>query len=177
MKLRHINQYVPLFYWTSRQHTCPYKFRIDYAFPPDDFGFGLYTYFIIVCISYSIAAFKVIEISSFLEKYIYQDSAWPWRCVAWYDIVIPSYLVSNVCFNWIVQDSLYYNMAIDTMRHCPMVRCIPSHFSIGLDFWCALFLCWESLCVLFTNSRWLRLSLGFYGHSIRFELHIWSFCD
>ena len=32
----------------------------------------------------------------------------PWRCVGWYDIVILSWLVSVVYFNYIVHDSIHY---------------------------------------------------------------------
>ena len=61
-----------------------------------------------------------------------------------------TYLVSNVYFNCIVQDSLYSNMDIGTMWHCALISCTPSQ-SIGL-FLCALLWCWVSLCAPFTIS-------------------------
>ena len=54
---------------------------------------------------------------------------------------------SMVYFNCILQDYLYYNMDRGTMIHCALDSCTPSQSK-----WCALFWCWVSLCVLFTNS-------------------------
>ena len=62
----------------------------------------------------------------FLGTYTYQELVWPWQCAGWYDIVVLSYLVSNVYFNCIVQDSLYHNMDIGTMWHCAFIGCTPS---------------------------------------------------
>ena len=58
---------------------------------------------------------------------------------------------SNVYFSYLVQDSLYPNVDISTMWHCALVSCTPSQF-IGLLFRCALFWCWVSLCVLYSDS-------------------------
>ena len=81
----------------------------------------------------------------------------------WYTFVILSCLDSNVYFICIFQGCIYYHMEIYTMRPCALVSCAPSQ-SIGLVLGCALFWCWVSLCVLFTNSLlefyWLRLLLA-----------------
>ena len=66
-------------------------------------------------------------------------------------LFILSCLVSNVCFNSIVQGSLYQTMDIDTMWHCALVSRTPSQ-SVGLVLRWALFSCWVSFCVPFTNS-------------------------
>ena len=54
-------------------------------------------------------------------------------------------------FNGIVQVSLYHDMYTCTIRYCALVNCTPSQ-SVGLFFKCALFQCWVSLCIPFTNS-------------------------
>ena len=123
---------------------------VDGVFPPDDLGFGPYTQVIIIYMPCIISVFYVIEINSSWETYTYQELVWPWRCVGWYDTVILSCLISNVYSNCIVQDSLYHNMHMGTMWHCALVSCTPSQ-SIGLFGVCALFRCWVSLCVPFTN--------------------------
>ena len=88
---------------------------------------------------------------------------WPWRCVGRYDIdiVIISCLVSNVYFNCIFLYPLYYDMDIGTMWHCALVSCTPAR-SLGLVFGCALFWCWVSLCVPFTNFmvEWHFIMMG-----------------
>ena len=56
-----------------------------------------------------------------------------------------------IYFNCIVQDSLHYDIHIGTMWHCVSVSGTTS-WSIGLHFGLALFWCWVSLCVRFTNS-------------------------
>ena len=43
---------------------------------------------------------------------------------------------------------LYHNTDAGTMWYCAFVSCTPSQY-IGLVFGCALFCCWESLCVLY----------------------------
>ena len=73
---------------------------------------------------------------------------WPWRCV---DTVILSCLVSNAYFSCVVRNSQYHDMDIGTKWHCALVSCTPSQ-SIGMDFGCALFWCWVSLCVPFAYS-------------------------
>ena len=103
---------------------------LDNVFPPGDLGSGPYTQ----CIIY------VTETSSFQQTYTYQKLVWSWRCVAWYDTVILSCLVSNVYFNCIVQDSLYHDMDIGTIWHCALVSCTPSQ-SIERVFGCALVWC------------------------------------
>ena len=55
----------------------------------------------------------------------------PLWCVGGYDIVIIFCLVSNVYFNFIVQDSLYHNMDIGIVWHCALVSCTSSK-STGL---------------------------------------------
>ena len=66
--------------------------RLDNVFAPDAFVFGLYTQFISIYVPCIIDAFCT-----------YQELAWPWRCVGWWDIVIISCLVSTVYFNCIFQ--------------------------------------------------------------------------
>ena len=55
----------------------------------------------------------------------------------------------NVYFNCKFRYSWYYDMDIDTMWHCALISWPQS---IALVLWCALFWCWVSICVPFTNS-------------------------
>ena len=62
-----------------------------------------------------------------------EELVWLWRFVGWYAFVIISWLVSNVYFNFIIQDSLYDIMDTRTIRHCTLVSCTPTQ-SVGLFF-------------------------------------------
>ena len=105
-----------------------------------------------------------------------------WRCVAWYDIVIISWLVSNVYFNCIDPDAIYYDMNIATVWHCTSVSHTPP-LSIGRIFVCALFWCWVSICDLVSNSLidcyFIMTSgniIGFSGYSIHFLTTQFGLC-
>ena len=86
-----------------------------------------------------------------IEKHV-EDMVWPWWCVGQYDLVILSCLVSIVCSNCIVQDSLYYDMVIGSKWNCVLGSCTPSQ-SIRLffgDVGCSFVEC--HYVFLFTNS-------------------------
>ena len=116
--------------WRKNAETC----GLDDVFPPDDLSSGQHTQFIIIHIP------CIIATSYFLSNWnnTYQEWVWPWRCVGWYDTFILSRPVSNVYFNYTVQNSVHHNMDISTMWHCASVICTPL-YSIGMDLGCALF--------------------------------------
>ena len=102
------------------------------------------------CYIHSIYCSCIISNKKALSKrHKSQTLVWQWWCVRCYDTLILSCWVSNVHFNFIVHDSLYYKMDKGTVWHCALVSCTPSQ-SIGLFFLCALFWCWVSLCAPFT---------------------------
>ena len=95
----------------------------------------------------------------------------------WHDNVILCFLVSNVYFNYIVQNSLYHNMDKGTMWHCALVSCTPSQ-SVRLFFVCVVLVLSVIMCsfylfldrVLFHHDS-CDYHWDFYGHHFHSELH------
>ena len=110
----------------------------------------------------------MIEISFFWEPNVYQELMWPWRCVGWYGIDILSYLVYNVYFSYIVQDSLYCNMDIGTMWNFALVRCTPSQ-STELDLGSTLCWCHHGFLLL------IPWTSAFYHDGCNYHRHFMPF--
>ena len=149
-------------------------------FSPDEFCYSMYTRFFIIYLPCIIVEFKVIEMSP-SKIYTYQLLVWPWRGVWWnyINIVLLSWLVSNVYFTCVVHYCLYYDMDIGIMWDCSLVIHTPS-WSIGLVFGC-VFWCWVSLGIHFTLSfiecYFIMMGVAIigilYGHIFHLNHVIW----
>ena len=88
--------------------------------------------------------------------------------------------VSNVYFNCIVQDSLYYNMDIGTMWHYALISCTaPQYIELFWGVPCAGVKCHYVLLLLVPwwvyhdfHQDSCDYHLGFYGHPFHFQLHV-----
>ena len=126
---------------------------MDDVFPSGDHDCGPYTQFIIIYIPCIIATFWVTEKKFPRDIYIRRFCVAMTVCqMIWYCYFFPAWFQMYIYFNFIVQESLHYNMEICTMWHWALVSCTSSQ-SIGL-FWGVHHFCFECHHVFLLLIPW-----------------------